>query len=48
MDKGTFDWLTRIETKLDYIITAMQPKTEPEKKEEKKTIEQRPTKEESE
>ncbi len=42
MDKGTFDWLTRIETKLDYIITAMQPKTEP-KEEVKKTIEQRPT-----
>ncbi len=41
MDKGTFDWLTRIEGKLDYIITAMQPKTET--KEEKKKIEQRPT-----
>ncbi len=41
MDKGTFDLLTRLETKLDYIITAMQPKTE--KKEEKKKIEQRPT-----
>ena len=45
MDKGTFDWLTRIESKLDYIITAMQPKTET-KTEEKKTIEQRPTTEE--
>ncbi len=44
MDKGTYDWLTRIETKLDYIITAMQPKTEP--KEEKKKIEQKPTVEE--
>ena len=41
MDKGTFDWMQRIEGKLDYIITAMQPKTE--KKEEKKNIEQRPT-----
>ncbi len=41
MDKGTYDWMARIETKLDYIITAMQPKTE--KKEEKKNIEQRPT-----
>ena len=42
MDKGTFDWMQRIEGKLDYIITAMQPKTE-SKKEEKKTIEQKPT-----
>ncbi len=41
MDKGTYDWMQRVESKLDYIITAMQPKTE--KKEEKKTIEQRPT-----
>lgn len=41
MDKGTFDWLARIESKLDYIIAAMQPKTE--KKEEKNKIEQRPT-----
>ena len=41
MDKGTYDWLTRIEGKLDYIITAMQPKNE--KTEQKKEIKQRPT-----
>ena len=41
MDKVTYDWLTRIETKLDYIIAAIQPKTET--KEQKKTIQQKPT-----
>ncbi len=41
MDKGTFDWMARIEAKQDYIIALLQP--QPEKKEEKKTIKQRPT-----
>lgn len=41
MDKGTYDWMLRIEQKLDYIITAMQPPTQAKK--EKPKIEQKPT-----
>ena len=41
MDKGTFDWMQRVEGKLDYIIALLQP--QPEKKEEKKKIDQTPT-----
>lgn len=41
MDKGTYDWMTRIEAKQDYIISLLTP--QPEKKEPKKRIKQRPT-----
>ncbi len=40
------DQTNRIEQKIDYILTLLQPKTEktePEKKETKKEIEQKPT-----
>ena len=40
MDKGTYDWMTRIEAKQDYIITLLTP--ELIKKETKKEIKQRP------
>ncbi len=38
MDIGTFQWMQRIEQKLDYIIAGMQPT----KKETKKEINQKP------
>ncbi len=42
MDKGTYDWMARIEAKQDYILVLLQP--QPEKKEKtKKEIEQKPT-----
>ena len=40
MDKGTYDWMARIEAKQDYILTLLT--SEPGKKE-KKTINQKPT-----
>ena len=38
MDKGTYDWLTRIEAKQDYIISLLQPQEK-----QKKEINQKPT-----